>query len=127
MTEVQTPRGAVVTVQTGNGKTTAKLVWNPNFSSKYTAKFDKVQKFIDSECLRYSDKLVPMKTGMLKKSGTLGTVIGSGKIRYLAPYAGYQYYRGRATGQRGRLWFERMKQAHQKDILRGAGKKLREG
>lgn len=25
MTEVQTPRGAVVTVQTGNGKTTAKL------------------------------------------------------------------------------------------------------
>lgn len=66
MTEIQTPRGAVVTVQTGNGKTTAKLVWNPNFASKYTAKFDKVQKFIDSECLRYSDKLVPMKTGMLK-------------------------------------------------------------
>ena len=70
MTEIQTPRGAVVTVQTGNGKTTAKLVWNPNFASKYTAKFDKVQKFIDSECLRYSDKLVPMKTGMLKKSET---------------------------------------------------------
>ena len=60
-------------------------------------------------------------------ASTQFTVIGSGKIRYLAPYAGYQYYRGRATGQRGRLWFERMKQAHQKDILRGAGKKLREG
>ena len=66
-----------------------------------------------------------MKTGMLKKSGILGTVIGSGRIRYIAPYAGYQYYKGRANGQRGRLWFERMKQTHQAEILRGAAQKLK--
>lgn len=125
MTEIQTPRGCIITVQTGSGKTTAKLVWNQNFSQKYTAKFDRVQKFIDSECLRHCDKLVPMKTGMLKKSGILGTVIGSGRIRYIAPYAGYQYYKGRANGQRGRLWFERMKQTHQAEILRGAAQKLK--
>lgn len=125
MTEIQTPRGAIVTVQTGSGKTTAKLVWNPNFSSKYTAKFDRVQKYIDSECLRHCDKLVPMKTGMLKKSGILGTVIGSGRIRYIVPYAGPQYYKGRANGQRGRLWFERMKRINGNDILRGAAQKLK--
>lgn len=126
MTEISTPRGAIVMVQTPKGNMSARIQWNPNFASNYTNRFDKVQKYIDSECLRHCDKLIPFKTGMLKKSGILGTVIGSGQIRYIAPYAGYQYYKGRATGQRGRFWWERMKQTKAKDILRGAGKKMRE-
>ena len=63
---------------------------------------------------------------MLEKSGLLGTVVGSGEVKYIAPYARFQYY---STAQsriydprRGGMWFERMKAAHRKDILRAAEK-----
>lgn len=88
----------------------------------------RVQKFIDSECLRRSDKYTPKRTGELIRSGTRGTVIGSGKIVYLAPYArsNYSFNAGRGLqgtangGLRGRLWFKRMCNAHRMTILRGA-------
>lgn len=90
----------------------------------------KVQKFIDSECIRHMDKYTPMQTGFLKRSVILGTVIGSGILRYIAPYARQNYYHnaGRGTegtsngGLRGRLWFERMKAACLKLILERARK-----
>lgn len=66
------------------------------------------------------DPLTPRRTGMLIKSGTLGTVIGSGTLKYLAPYARRQYYEGKSQGQRGKRWFERMKTAHRAVILQGA-------
>ncbi len=88
----------------------------------------KVQKFIDSECLRRSDKYTPKQTGELIRSGTRGTVIGSGRIIYLAPYARSNYYfnagrglQGTAgSGLRGRRWFRRMCDAHRLTILKGA-------
>ena len=46
----------------------------------------KVQKFIDSECIRHMDKYTPFQTGFLKRSVILGTVIGSGILRYVASY-----------------------------------------
>ncbi len=86
----------------------------------------KVQKFIDSEVLRRCDPYVPMDTGSLKRSGITGTVIGSGKIIYTAPYARKQYYsthfrhkRANRNGLRGAYWFERMKADQKDDILRG--------
>jgi hypothetical protein len=60
---------------------------------------------------------------MLIKSGTLGTVIGSGVIRYLAPYARRQYYENNGlgiNGERGRLWFERWKAKYKKETLQNA-------
>ena len=82
--------------------------------------------FVDSEVLRRCSPRVPLKTGMLEKSGTLGTVIGSGEVNYIAPYAAYQYYGTSATrsydANRGAKWFERMKTAEKADILRGAEK-----
>ena len=36
----------------------------------------KVQKFIDSEVIRCMDPFTPFRNGYLKKSATLGTVIG---------------------------------------------------
>lgn len=88
----------------------------------------KVQRFIDSEVLRYSDPYIPFASGNLKSSGIRSTVIGSGRVRYDTPYAKHVYYANRGTGtqgtayggKRGRLWFERMKTDHKKDILRGA-------
>lgn len=89
-----------------------------------------VQKFIDSECLRRMDPYTPFQTGMLIRSATIHTVVGSGKIHQETPYARKQYYensghglQGTAGGgKRGRLWFARMKEAHGGDILRGAAR-----
>ena len=66
----------------------AKLIWAANPS----VKIDKAQKFIDSECLRLMKPYTPFRSGVMEKSATLGTKIGSGKIVYNSPYARYQYY-----------------------------------
>lgn len=88
--------------------------------------FNRKQAIVDSEVLRYCNPLVPKRTSILIKSGTLGTVIGSGEVQYIAPYARRQYYRTSQSrsydSRRGGLWFERMKTAHKKDIQRAAEK-----
>ena len=127
--KVNTPRGAIITVPMGNGKIQAKLVWNDSRIQKERRNnFIAAQKSVDRNVLRFSDRFVPMDTGVLKKSGTLGTVIGSGLVQYVAPYAKKQYYHGREPGtsktgaDRGRYWFERMKSAHLNDIVSAAQK-----
>ena len=57
----------------------------------------RVQKFVDSECIRLMAPYTPFKNGVLEKSATIGTVIGSGEIVQSTPYARYQYY-GRVYG-----------------------------
>lgn len=86
-----------------------------------------VQKYVDSEILRKCDPYIPFKTGMLRDSGILGTKVGSGRIRWLAPYARKQYYKGLSTGKRGRYWVKRAMTAHRQSIMRGAQKKLNGG
>jgi hypothetical protein len=109
----------------------------------------KVQKFIDSEMIRVMDPLTPRLNGILIKSVTLGTVIGSGNLEYSDPKARYHYY-GKlmvspTTGsswamkgekkiltdkdmvyngapQRGPHWFDRAKADNKEDILEGARK-----
>lgn len=119
---ITTPRGCII--QTAQGK--AELKWNDTELASRQKAFDKAQKFVDSEVLRLCSPLVPFQTGMLDKSGTLGTEIGSGEVRYIAPYAAKQYYDTAESrpydGQRGAKWFERMKASHRKEILDGAKK-----
>lgn len=107
-------------------RNTSGLTWNPAFASTRNAQFTRVQKFIDSEVLRYCDPLTPKKTGNLINSGKMGTTIGSGEINYLAVYAANQYYDTAETRaydpNRGAKWFERMKTAHKQAILEGAKK-----
>ncbi|MCQ5130298.1 minor capsid protein [Butyricicoccus faecihominis] len=144
--KIETPRGTVF--HTKDGKT-ARLVWNPGFQDTWQGRYDRAQMFVDNEVLRRSDPLIPFQTGMLKKSGILGTIIGSGEVEWIAPYARYLYY-GKVYGpniprsdggffsptapkkptgkeikfhgapMRGAFWFERMKSAHKQDILAGA-------
>ena len=110
-------------------KFTTKPV-NQLLAERGLQKGGKVQKFIDSECIRRMAPYTPFRTGMLIRSATLGTVIGSGIIKQNAPYARQNYYHnaGRGTqgtasgGLRGRKWFKRMKSAHGKSILDGARK-----
>lgn len=123
--KISTPKMKTINVQGENINISAKLKWDKSFATRYTSRFNSAQNFVDKEFLSYCSKLVPFKTGKLMESGTLGTVIGSGEIKYTVPYAKRQYYKGRANGQRGRLWGERAKSAHGEDIRRGAGKKLK--
>ena len=52
----------------------------------------KVQKFIDSEVIRLCDPKVPFRTGVLKHSPMIASVIGQGLVIYATPYARYLYY-----------------------------------
>jgi len=105
---------------------TAFLKWDSNFASNRNAHIQRVQKYIDSECLRLCDPLTPRKSGELIRSGTRGTKIGSGELVYTAPYAKKQYYETAQTRSydpnRGSRWFDRMKTAHKEEILAGAQK-----
>lgn len=127
--EIKTPRGVVSVSKSGK----AKLTWSEDFSKRRGEQFDAVQKMVDSEVLRQSDLYVPMRTGMLKKSGILGTVIGEGVVKYIAPYARQNYYTNAGRGQegtqngglRGKYWFERMKADHKDEIREKSGGKLK--
>ncbi len=118
---IQTPRGFVTTNR--NGK--AELVWDTRFGQKWLTRYSEAQKFVDGEVLRLCDPYIPLRTGVLIKSGILGTEVGSGTVRWIAPYARRQYYSPRKPGSmtgplRGPFWFERMKRVHRGAILAGA-------
>jgi hypothetical protein len=118
---IETPRGVVFTGP--NGK--AELTWNTRFKDRWEGQYSRAQMFVDSEVLRLSEPFIPLRTGTLIKTGILGTKIGSGEVKWIAPYAKAQYYNprkpGRETGPlRGGFWFERMKAVYKKVILDGA-------
>ena len=118
--EIKTPRGTVYTQASKGGKVTARLEWNPSFEPSMEKCFENAQAFVDSECIRRmtNPEIHPRKTGVLIKSATLGTVIGSGEIDQIAPYARRQYYEHKEKS----YWFERMKNRHKDSILKGAAK-----
>jgi len=118
---IETPRGQIFVNKGGK----AELTWNANFSQKWNGNYTRAQRFVDSEILRLSDPFIPMQTGMLIKSGILGTDVGSGEVKWIAPYAKAQYYSPRTPGSetgplRGPYWFERMKALYKAIILDGA-------
>lgn len=112
-------------------------------------KYGEIQKYIDSECLRVMSPYTPMLSGMMEKSATAGTVIGSGVIEYNSPSARFHFY-GKVmiyepTGstwapfgckkvvtdrnlvhntskhpKAGPYWFDRAMQDHKEEILKGA-------
>lgn len=108
-----------------------------DFPERSSENFLQAQKYIDTEVVRHSDPYVPFRTGIMKKSGISGTVIGSGIVEYTAPYARGQYYtnagRGKeglnavngAKGLRGPFFLERMKADHLPDIRRGLKEKFK--
>lgn len=120
--KIQTPRGTLstYTVRKGvlQGRTIARLDWAPGFKPDKERAFSNAQEFVDSECLRYMNPLTPRLTGFMIKSATLGTVIGSGSIEYLAPYARRQYYEHKEKAH----WFETMKASKKDVILKGANR-----
>lgn len=116
--KIGTPRGVIYTQASKGGKVSAKLEWNPSFAPDMEKGFANAQEFVDSECIRRMAPETPRRTGVLVKSATLGTVIGSGEINQIAPYARRQYYEHREKS----YWFERMKNRHKDSILKGAAR-----
>lgn len=113
---IETPQGAIYTQTSKGGKVSARLEWNPSFEQNMEKGFSNAQEFVDSECIRRMAPETPFRSGVLKKSATLGTVIGSGEINQIAPYARRQYYEHKEKS----YWFERMKNRHKDSILKGA-------
>ena len=110
--------------QGANGS--CRLSWSPGYPNRMNKLMSAKQKIIDSEVLRLCSPMVPHRTGTLERSGTLGTVIGSGEVKYIAPYARTQYYNTSTSRsydpRRGGKWFERMKPVYLSTILSGAAK-----
>ena len=113
---IETPRGRIFTVPIGNGKVEARLEWSSGFGPEMSGQFNRKQAYVDSECIRRMAEFTPRDTGVLIKSATLGTSIGSGEIHQIAPYARRQYYEHKSNSK----WFERMKNRHKDAILKGA-------
>lgn len=120
--EIESPRGTIKLIKIKNGANAgtvyARLDWKPGFKPDKEKGFANAQEFVDSECIRYMNKLTPRLTGAMVKSATLGTVIGSGQIEYLSPYARRQYYEHKEKSK----WFETMKKGHKETIKKGAVK-----
>lgn len=110
------PQGSITTFTNKNGTVIARLEWNEGFKQEYTESFNRKQAYVDQECIRRMAPETPRMTGVLIKSATLGTAIGSGEIHQIAPYARRQYYEHREKS----YWFERMKNRHKDSILKGA-------
>ena len=75
---------------TSNGSFVFK--WNPNFGAAMDAKLQRTQEYIDQICIHEMIPYTPWRNGFLEQSVKLGTVVGSGELRYLSPYARYLYY-----------------------------------
>lgn len=121
---ITTPRGVLWQDFNKYGETVVRMEWSPDFAVRKTNDFNRAQAYIDNEVLRFCFARVPFDTGMLQKSGILGTTAGSGEVSYLAPYSAAQYYKTKQTraydANRGGMWFERGKAAERERILRGA-------
>jgi hypothetical protein len=121
---IETPRGVIVVTPSGK----AELKFNAHFRNRWQSNYSDAQKYMDSAVLMDCEPYVPLLTSMLIKSGILGTDIGSGQVKWIAPYAKAQYYKGRKPGTsntgplRGKLWFERSKAVNKNKWISGARK-----
>ena len=71
------------------------LEWEPRFAANFDRVFapgGELQKRIDAALLEGMEPYLPHDTGMLRNSGIINTVIGSGELVWRTPYARYLYY-----------------------------------
>lgn len=122
---IENPRGKVIITRSGKAQLRFNVTWRKDFRARWQSRYDESQMYVDSEVLRLSEPFTPLLTSMLIKSGKLGTVIGSGLVAWIAPYAKKQYYSSRAPGSqtgplRGPHWFDRMIAVNRNRIISGA-------
>lgn len=113
---IKAPNGTRIETTCKGTKISVELKWSPGFASNREGMFSRKQSFVDQECVRRMAKLTPRRTGVLVKSAIVGTVIGSGEINQITPYARRQYYEHKTKSK----WFETMKNREKDSILKGA-------
>lgn len=115
MIDIKTPRGQIIYTKAGK----ATLSWNPQFSPKWRSLYHRAQFAHDKKTWEACEPFTPKKTGALIQSGKLGSVFGTGILKWVAPYATYQYYLKRepSPGLRGPFWFQRMKELYGNEII----------
>lgn len=113
---IQTPRGTIFYNKNGQK---AQLTWNPQFTPKWRSKYHNAQFAHDKKVWEECEPFTPRKTGALILSGKLGSVFGSGQIRWIARYAARQYLMPRSIGPglRGPYWFQRMKEIRGRAVI----------
>lgn len=77
---------AKITFRSDNGSIHVRIN-----GSRIMANITKAQMYLDNAVLRDSNLYVPHRQGELRRSGIRNTVLGSGEIRWVTPYAHYQY------------------------------------
>lgn len=108
------------------GELSAELTWYPQYSQRWSGRFNRGQGVLDSAVLQYSDAYVPMRSGSLKQRAVVATAVGSGLIVYPGPYAKVNWYGKAMAGKapkhvttkdivfhrgapkRGKMWVKRM-------------------
>lgn len=115
---IKAPHGEKIETTYKGAKVSVELKWSAGFGSNKEGMFSRKQAFVDQECVRRMGPETPRRTGILVKSATIGTVIGSGEINQITPYARRQYYEHKSKSK----WFEKMKNRHKDSILKGAQK-----
>ena len=111
-----------------------RLILNTELTvTRFHPRYQEAQRFLDSEVLRDSAPYVPFRTGYLMNSGNTGTVIGSGKVIYNAPYAKRVYYANHANFSKAKhpqataQWFEKAKAVKGNEWVKGVQKIVRGG
>ena len=104
------------------------LQWNTNYGTVQTARFKAAQSYIDKECVKRMQPLVPVALSKYPNAGKLAKsvkIVSPGHIYYMSEHSRYSYY-NRANHKHGgnpkavRMWFEPMKRQYKTVILRGA-------
>ena len=107
------------------------VIYTAQCVARFAPRYDRAQRFLDSEVLRDCAPYTPMRTGYLMKSGNTGTVIGSGKVIYNAPYAKRCYYGRSMRFSKDKhpkacaQWFEPAKAAKKDQWVAGVEKILK--
>lgn len=116
---IRTPRGEILFNRKG---TKARITWNKNFSPKWNSKYRRAQFAHDKQAYEECEPFTPRRTGALILSGKLGTIFGTGQLRWIAFYAAHQYFNPRLPSDssaviRGPFWFERMKAVRGRAVI----------
>lgn len=123
MKKVKLPKHQTYLQKMPGGSVRLKVVYG-SCEEKINGALGRAQYVVDSETLRLMDPMTPMDTGTMIRSAKLGTVYGTGEIKYLAPYARRQYYTNKGGSplhpQASHHWFERFKTAHKEAVIKAA-------
>lgn len=111
------------------------FIWNKAAQKRREEALAKAQDYVDRECLKYALEYTPVAKPKYKNAGKLrdsGHIKEPGKIVYDARFARKDYYANKNHQNGGnpkatRMWFEKVKTLHGREILKGATAIIKKG